>query len=129
MPYELRLWKIVRESLGELLEIPSSFLEDDGILVWIHSNAVRAERVGRDGSDGKTADDSGLLVIKQCQDFRVILGHQEGSAPELGTPVFEAVDQLGHVRRIESTVARLNRKAQRVPRFSRSRPTREHQRV
>ncbi len=50
------------------------------------------------GPTGRPADDAGLLVIEQRQHLGVILWDQERSPPELWAPVFEAVDQLGHVR-------------------------------
>ena len=57
------------------------------------------------GPTGQATDDAGLLVIEQRQHLGVVLGHQERPPPELGAPVFEAVDQLGHRDRDESTVA------------------------
>ena len=39
--------QIIRESLGELLEVAPGLFEDDGILVGVHADAVGAERVGR----------------------------------------------------------------------------------
>ena len=101
----LRLRQIVRESLGELLEITAGFFEHDGILIGVHADAVRSEWIGRNRAHGQTADDSRLLVIEQREHLGMILGNQKGSTPELRFPVFKPVDELGHVRQSQSTVA------------------------
>ena len=69
----------------------------DGILIGVHANSVGAERVGGHGADGQATDDAGLLVIEQRQHLGVVFGHEERPAAELRSPVFEAVDQLGHL--------------------------------
>lgn len=92
----LRLRKIIRESLGQLFEVAPGLFEHVGVLIGIHADAVRAERVRGDRPDRKPADDSGLLVIEQREHFGMVLGNQERASPELGAPVFEPVDQLGH---------------------------------
>jgi len=53
---------------AEAVEAACALLfEHGGILVGIHANAMNAERVRRDRTYRKAADDAGLLVIEQGQ--------------------------------------------------------------
>ena len=87
--------EIVRESLGELLEVAPRLLEDRGILIGVHADAVGADRASECAASCILVAESGIRTradvvrLARCGVGAILVGESLMRHPNLEDKVAE----------------------------------------